>query len=97
MPVAGEPLCNALLDAVQPRVIIVADSELPVAKRAGPKLCQRLAQRNVPIIYTRVDGSATVDFRAANWELRTMSGTVLRGTGLPHRGPPNEISQGNSP
>ena len=35
----GEPLCEALLDAVQPRVIIVADSEFPATERLVKLAC----------------------------------------------------------
>lgn len=77
MPTSGEPLCDALLEAVQPQVIVVADSDLPVNRRAGPKLCERLAQRNSRIIYTRAEGSVTVEVDKSKRELRTMSGTVI--------------------
>ena len=69
-----EPICDALLDAIQPRVIVVADSELPAAERAKPKLCERLARRKVPVVYTRQTGAATIEWRKDAWELRTMSG-----------------------
>ena len=29
LPNEGEPLCDALLDAIQPKVIVIADSEFP--------------------------------------------------------------------
>ena len=31
----GEPLCDALLDAVRPKIIVVADSEFPATRRAS--------------------------------------------------------------
>jgi competence protein ComEC len=74
LPSAGEALCDALLDAIQPRLIIVADSEFPVSERASAKLRERLAQRNVPVIYTRSAGSATIELRKHEWEVRSMSG-----------------------
>ena len=74
LPVQLEALCDALLDAIQPRVIIVADSEFPAAERASPKLRERLARRKVPVIYTRSTGAATIEWRKGDWELRTMSG-----------------------
>jgi competence protein ComEC len=70
----GEPLCDALLDAAQPRVIIVADSEYPATRRAGPKLCARLEQRGVPVIYTRSAGAVTLRLRRDRWSWRTMDG-----------------------
>ena len=74
LPVQTEALGDALLDAIQPRVIVVSDSEFPVSERASPKLCERLAKRNIPVIYARTAGSTTVEFRGNRWDLRTMSG-----------------------
>jgi competence protein ComEC len=77
LPTASEALGDALLDALQPRVIIVADSEYPASERAGPKLRERLARRQTPVIYTRSAGAATLEFRNRCWELRTMDGTRM--------------------
>jgi hypothetical protein len=74
LPAQFEALGDALLDALQPRLIIVADSEFPVAERASPKLHERLARRKLPVIYTRQTGAATIEWRNNDWELRTMSG-----------------------
>jgi competence protein ComEC len=74
LPVQYEAISDALLDAIQPRVIIVADSEFPAAERASPRLRERLARRKVPVIYTRSTGTATIEWRKNDWELRTMSG-----------------------
>jgi competence protein ComEC len=74
LPAQYEAIGDALLDAIQPRLIIVADSEFPVAERASPKLHARLARRKVPVIYTRQTGAATIEWRKNDWELRTMSG-----------------------
>ena len=80
LPATGEPLCNALLDAIQPRLIIVADSEFPVSERASEKLRMRLAERHIPVIYTRSAGSATLEVRKHEWEVRSMDGTRLTGS-----------------
>jgi beta-lactamase superfamily II metal-dependent hydrolase len=77
LPVQLEAIGDALLDAIQPRLIIVADSEFPAAERARPKLRERLARRQVPVIYTRSTGTATIEWRKNNWELRTMSGISI--------------------
>ncbi len=45
LPTQGEPLNEALLDAIQPRVIIIQDSEYPANRRASRALRERLAQR----------------------------------------------------
>jgi beta-lactamase superfamily II metal-dependent hydrolase len=74
LPVQNEAVCEGLLDAVQPRVIIVVDSEDPAIEQAKPKLHERLARRNVPVIYTRFAGATTIEWWDKTWRLRTMSG-----------------------
>ncbi len=74
LPTDGEPLGDALLDAIQPKVIVVADSEFPATRRAGRELKERLAERKVPVIYTRTAGAVTILARPKGWELRTMDG-----------------------
>ena len=77
LPDAGEPLGDALLAAIQPRVIVIADSEFPATRRAGSELKERLAERNVPVIYTRTAGAVTILTRPDDWELRTMDGQIF--------------------
>jgi competence protein ComEC len=77
LPAESEPLCDTLLDAVQPELIIIADSEYPANRRAGAKLRERLAQKGIPVIYTRT-GAATITVRRTGWELTTMDGQRLR-------------------
>ena len=81
LPSQGEPLSEALLDAIQPCLIVVADSEFPASERAGAKLRERLAQRNTPVIYTRSAGTATIEFRRSGWEVRAMNGVRFKSGG----------------
>jgi beta-lactamase superfamily II metal-dependent hydrolase len=74
LPARGEAVNDEFLDAVQPRLIIVADSEYPVWERASIKLRQRLTQRSTPVLYTRFAGAAVFSFRADDWELHSMNG-----------------------
>ncbi len=74
LPNPGEPLGDALVEAVQPKVIVVADSEFPATRRASRELKARLAGRGVPVIYTRLAGAVTILIRPKGWELRTMDG-----------------------
>jgi len=71
LPVATEAITEDLLDAVRPRLIIVADSEFPASARASPALRQRLAQRNIPVLYTRSSGAVTLEFRRGRWKALT--------------------------
>ncbi len=78
LPDEGEPLGDKLLDAVQPKVVVVADSEFPATRRASRELKKRLSQRKIPVIYTRAAGAATILARSNGWELRTMDGQNFR-------------------
>lgn len=60
IPAQSEPLCDALLDAVQPQVIIVTDPEIPATERASGLLRERLALRSIPVLYTRNTGAITI-------------------------------------
>jgi ComEC/Rec2-related protein len=74
LPDRGEALGDDLLTAIQPKVIIMTDSEFPAPRRASRELKERLAGRNVPVIYTRTAGAVTILTRLNHWELRTMDG-----------------------
>ena len=74
LPDAGEPLCDALLDAVQPKVIVVANSEFPANRRASRTLHERLDQRKIPVFYTRAAGAVKIVMRPDGWDLKTMGG-----------------------
>ncbi len=74
LPEQTEPVGDALLDGVRPRVIIIADSEFPATKRASPRLRERLARRNVPVLFTRETGAVTLTVGPSGWRLRTMDG-----------------------
>jgi ComEC/Rec2-related protein len=78
LPNEGEPLCNALIGAIHPKVVVIADSEFPATRRAGHELKERLAERSVPVIYTRTAGAVTIVTRPKGWELRTMDGQIFR-------------------
>ncbi len=78
-----EPLCDALLDAIRPRLIIIADSELPATARASERLKARLALRNATAIYTREAGAVTISFRAKDCEIRTASNQCFKLESLP--------------
>jgi len=74
LPVQTEPVCDALLDRLQPRLIIISDSEFPASERANAKLCERLAHKTIPVLYTHSTGSTTIEFLNDKWTVRTMSG-----------------------
>ena len=77
LPVEGEPLCEGLLDAVRPRVVVIADSELPATRRASVALRERLGQRKIPVFYTEKSGAVTVELRLDGTVVRAMDGTWM--------------------
>src|SRR5205807_9923150 len=74
LPAQSEPVESFLLETLRPKLLIVGDSEFPVAERAGPKLRERLRQSGIPVIYTRFTGTAALEFHGRGWQLTTMSG-----------------------
>jgi beta-lactamase superfamily II metal-dependent hydrolase len=82
LPNEGEPLCDALLGAVQPRIIVIADSEFPANRRAGRALKERLGQTKTPVIYTRDSSAVTILANKSGWQLRTMDGQIFSSDSL---------------
>jgi competence protein ComEC len=73
LPEQGEALCDGLLAAIRPQLIVVADSEFPATKRATPGLRQRLAAQRVPVLYTRESGAIRFNFVPGSWTVQTMN------------------------
>jgi competence protein ComEC len=78
LPAIGEALGDALLGAIQPRLIIISDSEFPVSERASQQLRERLASKNIPLIFTRWTGATTIEFNSTGWKPRTVAGLAPR-------------------
>ncbi|HTH48594.1 MAG TPA: ComEC/Rec2 family competence protein [Candidatus Limnocylindria bacterium] len=87
IPHEGEPLGDALLDALTPQVMVVESGEYPAPLRLKAATRDRLALRNRRIVYTRDSGAVTLRFRDDGCELTAMDGTRLR-TGPPVKRPP---------
>jgi competence protein ComEC len=77
LPGHGEPLCDELLDAIQPKLIIIVDSEFPATRRASAALRERLGHRRVPVIYTRQSRSVEISLRSNQWKATAMDGTMV--------------------
>ncbi len=77
LPEKAEPLSEALLNAIQPAVIIVAD---PLKLHAGPNLKRRLLRHHVPVLYTAETRGITLTTRPHHWELTAMDGTSISGS-----------------
>lgn len=79
LPAQSEPVSDRLFEAVRPQLIIITDSEFPATRRASAKLQARLATKNVPVIYTRVAGSAKIVLRDNSWRVTTTGGLQYSG------------------
>lgn len=79
LPDRGEPITDGLLDSIRPKLIIIVDSELPENRKSTSLLEERLARRNVPVIYTRSARAVTVTVRPSRWDVRTMDGQRIDG------------------
>jgi ComEC/Rec2-related protein len=82
LPNQTEPLAGALVEALQPQLIIITDAEYPAGQRAPPKLRERLLAHRVPVILTRESGAVTLTLRAGRWSERS-GNTLTRGSALP--------------
>jgi ComEC/Rec2-related protein len=71
LPAEGEPLCDALLEAIHPQAVIIADSLHPATRRASPALQTRLANSHLPIHYTRETGAIEIIRQPAGWKVET--------------------------
>jgi competence protein ComEC len=74
MPNSGEPLSDALLDAVRPKAIILSTGEYPASERPTLSLRSRLRKRGVPLFCTGDEAAVRVLVREETWEIRTQSG-----------------------
>lgn len=83
IPTQTEPLSEALLDAIHPRVIIIADAELPATARASARLKERLARRKVSVIHTREAGAVVIKFRTGVCEITTANQQQFKLNDLP--------------
>lgn len=79
LPEEGEPLCKAVVDAVQPQAIVVADSEWPANRRADRHLKESLGIFSIPVVYTRTAGAVTVQANRTGWRIQTMDGQTFYG------------------
>lgn len=72
LPEQTEALSVTLLERIQPKVIIVADSEFPATKRASVTLRARLDRAPAKVFYTRTSGAVTLEFDKSGWTLCSM-------------------------
>ena len=85
IPTGGEPLGEALLDAIRPSIVIVQDAEFPAWDRLGEATRTRLAARGASVLATTTEGTIRVRCQAGRWEVESRSG--LHWAGVATQGP----------
>ena len=73
LPERDEPLVDDLIQAIRPKLIIIADSDFPPERRANATFRERLEQQGVPVIFTRDSGAVTILVNRQGWKIRTMN------------------------
>jgi ComEC/Rec2-related protein len=72
VPSEGEPLRSGLLEAIRPRLIIIADDDYPPAARAKETLMKRLTGSGISVLQTSKTGAVTLRCRGGGaWEYDT--------------------------
>ncbi len=77
VPVRGEPLCDGLLDQLQPDVILVADALLPATARSSAQCKNRLRRRTSPTLFLSESGSLELRHKNGRWEILDATGKLL--------------------
>jgi len=70
LPSVGEPLSEALLDEIKPRLIVIGDSEYPANARASPELRERMKRVQARVLYTSQTGALSIELSRGRWRLR---------------------------
>ena len=82
MPGVGEPLGQALLEAISPKAIVLSAGTFPYAEIPSAGLLERLAKRNVPLFNTLEDGGVEIVIRLGGlWQVVSMTGRLAMGGG----------------
>jgi beta-lactamase superfamily II metal-dependent hydrolase len=77
LPNEGEPLSDALNNAIQPKVTVIADSEFPATRQASRALPERLEKKHLPVIYPRNASAVKITITSRGWKLATMDGQTF--------------------
>lgn len=83
MPEQGEPLSDALLTAIRPRLIVLTDTEFPASKRPKPALLGRLSRAGVPVLRLTETGSLTARLSQRELSLTTVEGREVASLSRP--------------
>ena len=95
LPTRDEALIGPFLEAVQPRLVIVASGEFPASNRASRALRRRIREAGFPAVYTAEIGAVTLVISEEVWEAKTAGGIVAFGD-MPSTDRVSEVVEGNS-
>ena len=70
LPTASEPLSEPLLEASQPRAVIVTDALYPASEHANRKLRQRLKAHPFDLWFTSDCGGVTIVLKGGHWQIQ---------------------------
>tara|TARA_Y100000588_G_scaffold305018_2_gene328162 strand:+ start:97 stop:2577 length:2481 start_codon:yes stop_codon:yes gene_type:complete len=76
-PNFGEPLQPWLLDAIQPKVILVHDSQFPVDERTTKSFRTRMSRAGAEVFYTTRKGGMRVEIKPGKWRIIDAAGRTL--------------------
>ncbi len=71
LPVKDEPLAAEWLAVLKPRLIVIADSETSLSRRASHALLSRLRRTGAAVLHTGAAGSTTISVREGAWRTAT--------------------------
>ena len=77
IPDRGQALGPGLLHEIAPRVIVVQDSQFPIAERASKKLLDRLRNSDAEVISTREAGGVRLSIHPSRWYLENAQGIII--------------------
>jgi len=72
----GQTLGPGLLRATAPRVIVVHDSQFPIAERASKKLLARLRESDAAVFSVREKGGVRLSIQPSDWHLENANGML---------------------
>ena len=79
VPSDGEPLNESLLAILEPQVVILHDSLLPVGSKADDRLMRRLSREGRTVLRVSDTGAVIIRLARGRWEVRGMEGTLATG------------------
>jgi len=71
---------DAVLAAIHPQLIIIADSKSPATRHASRALRERLEKHGVPVLFTSELGAVKISLRKNQWKVETVDGPSWSGT-----------------